>query len=191
MLYAFLATFISAVSLVAHKFTLSNLKVNSRVFNLVVFIFLAGTALIWAYFNNTFPDKSFFEGFSLLLFVAVVFIAFAWNALFSYALQKEQMPEAEIIIALSPILTIMLALMFLPEERNLAILIPAFIAGAALVWANIGKHHFYFSRSEQILLIAVLGIATETILIKHLLSFIAAEALYALRCFFTLPFLPY
>jgi len=187
MFYALTATLISAATLVAQKFSLSKLKINNRIFNLVVFFFLALTAFLWSLHNQTLPTKEFFQGTPLFLLIILVLIAFSWNALFSYALQKEEMSESELIISFSPLITIILAFLFLPEERSYLIFIPALIAGGFLIWANINHHGLDFSKQEKILFIAVLGIATEAILIKELLYFLSPEALYTLRCASALP----
>lgn len=187
MFYAFTATLISAATLVAQKFSLSRLNINNRVFNFVIFFFLALTAFLWSLNNKTLPSKEFFQGTPLLLLIVLLLLAFSWNALFSYALQKEEMSESELIISFSPIITILLAFLFLPEERNYFVFFPALIAGIFLVWANIDHHHLDFSRQERILAVAVLGIAVEAIIIKELLYFISPEALYALRCAGVLP----
>ncbi len=187
MLYALIATFISATTLVAQKYSLSRLNINNRIFNLVVFFFLALTAFFWSLHNGTLPDKEFFQGPILWLLLALLLITFSWNALFSYALQREEMSESELIISFSPILTILFAFLLLPEERNYLIFIPTLIAAGFLIWANIERQHINFTRQEKILAIAVLGIAVEAIIIKELLYFISAEALYAIRCAGVLP----
>jgi len=187
MFFAFAATFISAITLVIQKLSLSKFRVNAFGFNLLVFFFLALTAFIWTILNHSLPQKSFFQGESLILFIFLVFLAFIWNTLFSYSLQKEEMSEAEMIISMSPIFTVLLALILLPEERNYFIFAPALVASGALIWSNIEKRHFDFSKTEFTLLLAVLGIALEAIVIKKLLNFIPTETLYFLRCSFSLP----
>ncbi|MCD6421740.1 EamA family transporter, partial [bacterium] len=186
--FAFLATIISAFTLLAQKFSLSELKVDHRYFNLVVFFFLALTAFVWSSAQGTITSFFRLPLVGYLLLGALVLLAFFWNSLFSYALAKEEMPEAELIISFNPILTMLLAFLFFPEERKVVIFVPALIAGASLVWSHWQGQHLKLSRQEKLILLAVVGISVEALVIKELLRFLPPEALYALRCAFALPF---
>jgi drug/metabolite transporter (DMT)-like permease len=188
MIYAFVGAGLYALVLILQKFVLSNLKVEYKVFNALIFLVLAASALVWSIFNHSLPSKSFFSPLILFLLFVLMLVVVLWNSLFSSALQKESMPEAELIIMLQPLLTILLALAIFPQERNWLLVIPAVVAAGILIWANFKKHHLDFDRQEIILLFAVVLMAVDTILVKGILSLtgIAGESLYFIRCFLAL-----
>jgi drug/metabolite transporter (DMT)-like permease len=183
MFYAFLATGISALTLVLQKFILSRLKIEFRLFNAIGFISLALAAFIWTMANHSLPSANFFSTPILILLLILLLVVFVWNYLFAYALCKESMAESELIIMMQPFFTVLLAYAVLPSERSLTIFLPAIFAGLILVWANFKKHHLAFDQMEKFLLFAVFLMAIDTIIIKEILSLysISAESLYFLR----------
>lgn len=121
--------------------------------------------------------------------------AVTWNIFYYRGVQAEKVHEFELIVMFQPLLTILLATIFLKGERNIHIEIAALIAAIALIIAHVQKRHFEISKSAFGLIVAVIFISIELIIIKLLLAVFSPVALYGVRtailfCFFFFYFRP-
>jgi drug/metabolite transporter (DMT)-like permease len=80
-----------------------------------------------------------------------------------------------------PLLTILLASIFLANERNFAVVVAAIIAGVALIVSRINHEHLEFNNASIGLIFAVVLMSVELILIDLLLPVLSPVALYAVR----------
>jgi drug/metabolite transporter (DMT)-like permease len=184
MLSALIAAVSSAANLVVDKITLSRERISLSVFLPLVFAFLfiftfiltpAFGAIDWS--SAELPN-------SLFLLLLMVVIAVAWNVLFYQSVQQEKIHKHELIMKMGPLVTILLAAVFFPEEFNLRIFILALIASLALLGAKTQRHHLILNKTSYNLVLAVILMSMENIIIRELLFSYSPVALYAVRTFF-------
>lgn len=181
MLAAFISAILTASELILDKVILTRRRVSLRVFLPILFIFLFALTLIlvpalgrvdWgvALLTNT-----------LFLLFLMTIVAIAWNVLFYQSIQREKAHQHEMVMMLAPIITIILAAVFFPQELNIHIFILSVIAGFALLYAKGGLLNLRLDATSYNLILAVVLMATENIIIRELLYSYTPVALYALR----------
>ena len=166
------------------KFTLSIRKVRLNFFIVVLFIFLCSLTIPLLPFFGKVDWQMVFSIQFLLYFLAMLIVAIIWNIYYYRGFQYEKLYEFELIIMTTPLVTVLLAGIFLPAERNFQIIIVTIIASLAVIFAKIRTHHLYFSKYSIGLVIAVVLMSIETILIKKLLVVFSPASLYFYRTFF-------
>lgn len=170
-----------AGGVVADKFILSKYRVPVMRFVPLLFIWLA---IVTAVFLGRWGqiDYDLIKNMRyIVLFVAMIAIACSWNILYYQGIQKEDLHEFELIMLLSPLMTIMLATIFLPSERNWGIFIPGVVASSALIATRFRKHHVTIGKTAWRTILAMVLISVESILIKELLSVFSPVSLYFVR----------
>jgi drug/metabolite transporter (DMT)-like permease len=111
-------------------------------------------------------------------------MAIASNVLFYQSVQKERMYEHEMISMMAPLVTVILAAIFFPEERDMRIFLLALVASVALIFARSEKAHFLLDRQGYNLFLGIVLISAESIIFRELLYSYTPVALYAIRTFF-------
>lgn len=145
---------------------------------LFIFLFLL-TATLFPFLGKISPDILTLK--YLLLFLGMIATAIIWNVYYYKGLQAEKVQEFELIVMFQPLLTILLATVFLRGERNIHIEIAAFIASICLIIAHINKNHLKLSKGATQLVLAVVFMSVELIIIDLLLNVMSPVALYAIR----------
>lgn len=188
MLVALISALASAVGLIVDKISLSRNRISLNTYIPVVFIFLFLFTAVFVPFRGYVNwDVVMLPNMLFLLFLMVI-IAVAWNVLFYQSIQRESVHEHELISMTGPVVTILLAALFFPEEFNLKIFIIALIASLALVFARAEKKHFTFDKTSYNLILAVVLMSVESIIVRELLYQYSPETLYAVRTFFMAAF---
>ncbi len=184
MLSALISAFGSASGLILDKFILSRKKVPLRVYLPLSFIFLFAFSLIltpfYGYINW---EVARLSNTMMLLFLMIV-IAIAWNVLYAQSMQKEKLHEHELITMMTPLVTILLAAAFFPEEFDYRVFVLAVVASLALIFARTEKAHFKLDTVGYNLMLAVVLMATESIIMRELLFWYSPIALYTIRTLF-------
>ncbi|MFH1608293.1 MAG: DMT family transporter [archaeon] len=169
------------------KLALTKKKINVKLFHTSAFLGAVITMIPLLYFFWRL-DSQAFELKNILIFaLMILFSMFANFALF-YSMKKEKVSNIEPAIVLEPIFVILLAIIFsyifgeALFERNLKIIIPALIAGSALVFSHIKKHHIIFSKYFLLALIASFLFALELVTTKLILDYYSPISFYFLRC---------
>lgn len=177
---AIIAACFGASGDVVNKYLLSKLKLSLRDYLPYVFILLTAVSLliipVGFYFNS--------DGFNftyLILFLLMCGSAIVWNVLLAKSMQSEPLHEYELIILTAPLVTVLLAAVFLPEERNFQVILVGIVASLALIFTRIRKHHLVLSKSAKRTFLAVIFIAIEAILLKKLLVVFSPAFLYFCR----------
>lgn len=181
MLLALISAVTNGIGLIWDKIILSRERVTLRVFLPVVFVFLFAFTLILVPWFGRFDLSAALLPNSLFLLFLMVVIAVAWNVLFYQSIQRETAHQHELVVMMSPLITILLAAIFFPEEFNGAVFILALIASAALLFAKMTREHQIFSRTSYNTFLGVILMSTETIIIRELLYTYNPVALYAIR----------
>lgn len=163
------------------KTLLSKFRIDEKKLLAIGFSFIAFIALIVSLVFGKIDIEFFSNGSNILLLGVVVIIGFAWNYLYLQGLKSESLHEFELIILLSPLITIVFAQVFLASERNATVFLAGIIASLALLISRIRRHHLKLSESNIKTLIAVLLIATESILLRFLIDQANPFAIYLYR----------
>ncbi|MFA5953385.1 MAG: DMT family transporter [Candidatus Pacearchaeota archaeon] len=181
---------ISAIALaagtVAERFLLKKKKVNIKHFQTFSFLSISIILLpLVFFFWNAKPEA--FQLKNILLMLAIVVISFFANILTFYSLKKETLTKLEPIRITEPLFVILFSIIFsliglTIFETKTSILIPALIAGVALVFAHIKKHHLQFSSASLAALFGSLLFALELVLSRLVLDYYSAITFYFVRC---------
>ncbi|MEI8143133.1 MAG: EamA family transporter [Candidatus Berkelbacteria bacterium] len=182
MLSALLASISYAGTVIIDKLSLSARKVPVKIFVPLVFIFLAGlTALLLPKFGALNLDK--INLYYIFIFLAMIVTAVIWNAYYYRSLEAESLHEFELIMLLSPLVTVIFAAIFLPSERDWIKILIGVIASAAFVFTKIKKDHIVISKTTKTTLLAMLLMSLEAIFIKISLDIMSPVTLYFIRTF--------
>ncbi len=183
MITAFISAIGTAAGLVVDKITLSRERMALRVYLPLVFTFLCGFTLLLTPLLGRIDFTIAFLPNSLFLLLLMVIVAIAWNVLFYQSVKKERIYEHEVITMTAPLITVLLAAVFFPEERDTTIFVLALVASIALFVARREKARFILDRDGYNLLLGVILMSVENILFRELLYSYTPVALYAVRTF--------
>ncbi|MFA6493104.1 MAG: EamA family transporter [Patescibacteria group bacterium] len=179
-MFPFISAFAQVGGIIIDKITLTRRQVSVRVFVPILFLFLfLLTALLFPFLGEI--STQIFETRYLLLFVGMILAATIWNIFYYQGVQAEKVHEFELIVMFQPLLTILLATIFLKGERNLHIEIAATVAAIFLIIAHIKKDHLEMTLGGYKLVLAVIFMSIELILIKLLLEIFSPVAIYCVR----------
>lgn len=168
-----------------NKLALSKYKVPVMRLLPIQFFFLVVLTMPFLKKWGAVPNFSVFMTWQYIgLFVLMIATAITWNTFYAKGIQKEDLHEFELIMLLSPIVTIIFATIFLPSERSWSVFIPGLIASGALLVTRFRKHHITIGTTAWGTIIAMVLISFEAILIKELLNIFSPVTLYFVRTFF-------
>jgi len=179
-MFPLIAALTQAGGIIIDKITLTRNRVELRVFIPIVFIclfFLTAVLFPWLGWISTDFTALKYQ----LLFWAMIVVAIAWNFFYYKGAQAEKVHDFELIIMGQPLVTILLASIFLANEQNWHIVIAAIVASVALIISRIQKEHVVMTPAMWGLVAAVVLMSVELILIDYLLKVLSPVALYAFR----------
>lgn len=181
MLEAIIASIGYAGGVIIDKIVLSVYSVPVRRFIPWLFIWLAVITGFAVYiFKGSFNHAALSSN-NLILFGAMIAVAFTWNLYYYQGIQREAVHEFELVMLFGPLATILLAEIFLPSERSVATFIAGIIASLALLLARVEKKHLRLSPYWKQLFVATFLMAFESILLKKLLAVYDPTTLYLAR----------
>jgi len=181
MVAALLSAFAAAGGLILDKICLSRERITLRVYLPLVFVFLCLFSLLLSPTLGRIDFQIALLPNSLFLLFLMVIMAIAWNVLFYQSIQKERVSEHEMITMTAPLVTVLLAAAFFPEERDGRILLLAIVASVALFFARGEKRHFLLDQQSYNLFLGVVLMSAENIIFRELLYSYTPVALYAIR----------
>lgn len=174
-----------AGAILCDKIVLSKYKVPVMRFLPLLFIFLTAITAPFLRRWGSLPDYSKLTSpLFLSLFALMIVVAVVWNIFYAKGIQKENLHEFELIMLLSPLVTVVLATIFLPDERDLGIFVPGLIAAIALLATRFRKHHVKVGADAWKTILAMILMSFESILIKELLNVLSPVTLYFIRTLF-------
>lgn len=188
MFSAILSAVGTASELVIDKIILSREKVALRVYLPILFGLLFLLTVILVPFLGRVDWELLRLSNTMFLFLMMIVCAIAWNVLFYESVQKEKIHHHELIMMTSPLITVLLAAMFFPEDLDYRVLALAIIASVALIFAKSTKEHFFLDRTSYNTFLGVVLMSIESILTKELLYAMTPVALYAVRTLFVAMF---
>jgi drug/metabolite transporter (DMT)-like permease len=183
-LAALFSTVASAGELVVDKILLGRRKLGLNIYLPFGFLFLFLFTLILTPFFGQIDWQVATLTNSLFLVFLMVVISVAWNALFYQSIQKEKVHNHELIMMLAPLITILLAAVFFPENFDKRVFYLAIVVSVALIFAKGRKEHFFVDKTSYNTFLGVILMSTESIIIRELLYSYSPVALYAIRTLF-------
>ncbi len=168
-LFPIIAAILQASSFTLDKVILSIKRVNFKTYTGVSFplIFLI-TLIIFLIFR---PPLSFnlLAGNLWWLLLISIGISIITNLIFYRALDDDHLGEIQTIDLLHYIPIIIFSSLIFSDERNFAVIIPAFIASAAVIWSHWDRNHFKIAKHTLPFLIWSLSAASIGALISKVL----------------------
>ena len=124
---------------------------------------------------------------NILIFLVIITLSIFANLSVFYAFKWEKVSKLEPALIMEPLFVVLLAFVFSfffagLYERDPQIIIPAIIAGGALIYSNIKKHHISINKY---FLAAILGsflYASELIVTRLILDYYTPISFYFVRC---------
>lgn len=182
--------FIGAMALasatILEKFVLRKRNINPKLFQSAAFLASVIVMLPLLYFFWSVSPEAL-QAKNLLIFLLVIIASLFANMALFFALKWEKVSNLEPALIMEPLFTVLLAFLFSfftigLYESDPKILIPAIIAGAALIFSHIKKHHI---EMNKYFLAAILGsflFGSELILSRLILDYYNPITFYFLRC---------
>lgn len=170
-----------AGGVIADKFVLSKYKVPVMRFIPLLFVWLAIITGIFLPRWGKIDYSLVFNWRYLALFFLMLLVVILWNIFYYQGIQKEDLHEFELIMLLSPLMTIVFATVFLPAERNWGIFVPGIVATVALLLTRFRAHHVRIGKVAWKTIIAMVLMSFESILLKELLDAFSPVTLYFVR----------
>ncbi|MDD3481216.1 MAG: DMT family transporter [Patescibacteria group bacterium] len=180
MLSAFLAALGNVADVVQGKYILSKERMPFKAYVTLQNFFIFIVMIVMFYFWGEI-DFAAIDTWHYFVLGIIVIIAFAYNYLFAYAMKKGKVCDVEPIAMTYPLLTMILVVTFYPDERNWMILIPALVAGTALAYSRIERHHLKINKYSLAIMGFAILIAIEQNLAKYMLEVFSPVAFYTIR----------
>lgn len=180
MITALLAAFGNAAEVVQSKIILQKYRMPANTLlslgSVLIFFVMSFLFVFWGdiNFGNIRPVHFY-------LFGAVILVSFFYNFLYYFALKKGDLCDVEPLAMLHPLIAMIIALIFYPEERNFWVVGLALTAAVVLVISRIEKHYFKMKKATAAMLGFVVLISIESNLVKTLLEVFSPVALYTIR----------
>jgi len=148
----------------------------------IVLVMIPFIFFLW----NVSPDALLLK--NILILAAVVVLAILANYFTFYSMKWEKLSKLEPAKMVEPLFTILLAIIFsifidaTLYERNIKIIIPAIIAGAALIFSHFEKHHLKFNKYFLAAIIGSFFFASELVVSRLILDNYSSFTFYFVRC---------
>lgn len=179
-MFALIATLGQVGGVIVDKILLTRRQVAQHVFLPVLFLSLFLFSIILYPFLGHI-DKTIFSPYYVVIFILMIVTAIIWNIFYYRGVESEKVQAFELIVMTQPLLTIILAVIFLNERSNIHLVIASLIAALALIASHLNKDHIKFSDGAKGLILAIVFMSIELIFIKILLNVLSPVALYAIR----------
>jgi len=176
-----------AVSSLLEKIILKSREIRPQ--NLIVVLFAIAILFMLPFMFFFWKiDPLAWKGINLLILGGIVFFSILANFFAFYSLKREKITRLEPVRLLEPLFVVLLAFLFFSSERNPNVIIPAFIAGLALVFSHVKRHHLKINRYILAGIAGSLFYAIDLILTKIILDYYNPLTLYFIRSCLVLVF---
>jgi len=134
-------------------------------------------------------DSQIFELKNILIFLGIIICAVVANIFALYSLKGDKVTKTEPARVIEPVFVILIALilsLFIEEFETSSskFILPALIAGLAIIFPHIKKGNIKFNKYFTAALIASFLFALELTLSDLILSFFTPISFYLIRCVF-------
>lgn len=182
----FIGALAYAVSTIMEKTILKIKKISIKNYLIVTFLGVVIVMLPFIYLFWGIKPQAF-EFRNIIIFLVVIIFSIIANLFYLYSLKGEKVTKTEPARILEPLFVIILAIIFSflinPDlyERKLNVIIPALIAGVALVFSHIKKDHIQFNKYFTAAVLGSFFFALELIITRLILDFYSPMTFYFLR----------
>ena len=189
-MYYFLIPIIGALGLAwataLEKIVLRKKKIDAKLFQTVTFFAAILVMLPLLYFFWKL-DPGIYHAKNLLIFTGVLVSSVLANLFLFFAIKGEKISNVEPALITEPLWTITIALIFSFFvkgffERDFRVIIPAIIAGIALVISHIRKHHLEFNKYFISAILASFFFGFELVVSRLILDYFTPISFYFFRC---------
>lgn len=174
---------------ILQKIVLRKRRVGIQTYISAEFLAIVLAMLPFIYFFWKLEPGAFATSSIAILFLIVFFSVIA-NIFNVYSMKWEKVTNLEPAKMLEPLFTVLLAIIFsfvfgtILFERNFQVVIPAIIAGAALIFSHIKKHHLNFNKYFISQILASFFFALELVMSKLILDYYSPISFYFTRSLF-------
>lgn len=175
-----------ATGTILQRMVLKRKRIDIKFYQTVEFFTIILVMLPFIYFFWRL-DFQAFEFKNIFIFSLVILFSILANLFTYYSMKWEKVSNIEPAKILEPLFVIILAIFFSYLvngdlfDRKLSVIIPAFVAGLALIFSHIEKHHLNFNKY---FIAAVLGsffFALELVISRLILDYYSPMTFYFLR----------
>jgi len=171
---------------ILQKIVLKRRKINIKLYQSAEFLAIVLAMLPFIYFFWKL-DPQALTTTNIFIFSLVIIFSMTANLFVYYSMKWEKVSNLEPAKILEPLFVILLAVIFSFffqsfYERNLNVLIPALIAGTALVLSHIKRHHLDFNKYFIAAVAGSFFFALELVITRLILDFYSPITFYFLRC---------
>jgi drug/metabolite transporter (DMT)-like permease len=184
-----LAALTHASATILQRIVLKKKKISVKLYHVSEFFAIVLVMLPLIYFFWML-DVQAFELKNIFIFSLVILFSILANLFTFYSMKWEKISNLEHAKILEPLFVILLAIFFsyfISEtlyERRTDVLIPALIAGCALVFSSIKKHHLRFNKYFIAAVIGSFFFAMELVISRLILDYYSPMTFYFFRSFF-------
>lgn len=174
------------IGTIFQKKILGRKKLGVKTYLNAEFIAITLVMLPLIYFFWNLSSEAFNSG-NIFIFILVVLFSIVANLFTVYSMKWEKISNIEPAKIMEPLFVILLAILFSfiidgnLFERNFNVIIPAIIAGLALIFSHIKKHHLYFNKFFIAAILGSFFFALELVLSRLILDFYSPITFYFLR----------
>lgn len=176
-----------ATGTIIQKKLLSLKKIGIKLYQSTEFLAIVIAMLPFIYFFWK-VDSQALEFKNIFIFGLVILFSITANLFTFYSMKWEKVTNLEPAKILEPLFVIILAIFFSffidshLYERNLKVIIPALIAGAALIFSHIKKSHLNFNKYFIAAIMGSFFFALELVISRLILDFYSPITFYFIRC---------
>lgn len=169
------------------KFLLKTRKVNVSTFHIIGFFSIVLVLLPLMFFFWR-VDSDAFLGPNLAALILVIVFSTLANLFAYYSMKNEKVSNLEPARAMEPLFVILLSIVFsfffgtALYQRNLQLIIPAIIAGLALIVSHVRRHHLNFNKAFLCAIAGSFFFGMELIISRLILNFYNPLTFYFFRC---------
>jgi drug/metabolite transporter (DMT)-like permease len=176
----------AATGTILQKIVLRKKKISVKLYQVLEFLAIIIVLLPLLYFFWKL-DVQALQLKNILVFASVVLFSIVANLFMFYSIKGEKISNIEPAKILEPLFVILFAIIFSfffkdLFERNFKVIIPAIIAGAALIFSHIKKHHLNFNKYFLAAIAGSFFFALELVITRLILDFYSPISFYFLRC---------
>lgn len=179
-----------AIGTIIQKKILRKRNIDIKLYQVLEFsaIILAILPFIYFFWKM---DAQALELKNILIFSLVILFSIIANLFTFYSMKWEKVSNLEPAKVLEPLFVVLLAILFSffsaeLYDKNLKIIIPALIAGVALIFSHIKKDHLDFNKYFIAAILGSFFFALELVISRLVLNFYSPITFYFLRCSFIL-----
>ena len=185
--------FLGAISLAAgtilEKIVVKRKNIDIKFYQTAIFFVIMLVMLPFIYFYWKF-DPQALQPLNIIIFSLVIIFSLLANWFVFYSVKGENVSNLEPAKMIEPLFVVLLAILFSffidsgMYEKNLKIIIPAIIAGLALILSHIKRHHLKFNKYFLSAILGSFFFALELVISRLILDYYSSLTFYFLRCAF-------